>query len=200
MADKYAKFANERGRRDFLSATLERAAKADEPFTVIVTNDDKGNTLETQRLADAPLLRLYGAGAFGSLVRDDTRAKATQRRDAGEKLYAHWYYGRMFPLGSRDYRKPYSGSGDGFAIMPQTERQAFHRIRWREADECLGSDRTAVVTRAIVIEEREPLDVGMIVSNRKDRAQARAVAIEWLIDGLDRLRKLWGMTEKGERG
>jgi hypothetical protein len=195
MATDYAKFANERRRRDFLSATPERAAKTAEPYTVIATNDERGATLETQRLVDAPLLRLYGAGMLGSLARDDSRGTAVQRRDAGEKLYAHWYYGRMFPLGSRDYRKPYSAAGDGFAIMPQTERQAFHRIRWREADECLGSDRTAVVTRAIVIEEREPLDVGMIVSNRKDRAQARAVAIEWLIDGLDRLRNLWGMKE-----
>lgn len=147
---------------------------------------DTGQFVEVQELTDWPLERLYKAGLLGS-----NKELAYQRHDAGTRLYAHWYHGRLFQLGSRDYRKPHTGSSDAFPIMPQTEREAFHRQKWRQADACLGSDRIAMVTRAIVIDEKEPVAIGRVVTGRQHEAQARAVAIEFLIDGLDRLRKLW---------
>jgi hypothetical protein len=197
-ADQAAKFrrdAKELGRRTFMVATPERQAKAGEPLNTLKTTEG-ARRIETQELSDWPLERLYRAGAFRGRSGDAETDKriAYLRNEAGQQLYAHWYHGRLFPLGSRDYRKPYSGGSDNFAIMPQTERQVFHRNRWREADACLGSDRTARVTRAIVLDEKEPVAVGRIITGRNDAAQARAIAIEMLIDGLDRLRVLWKMN------
>lgn len=163
--------------------TPERLDKAGGAYEV--SEDPPGR----QRMVDWPLQRLYRAGAFGAP--DDRRAQL--RHAAGEALYRHWYYGGLLRLGSRDYRQPYSGKGDAFAVMPATERQAYHRSKWRLADAALGGDRVASVTRAIVIDEKEPVIVGKVITGRQQEQQARAVAIEYLIDGLDRLRQHWDM-------
>lgn len=185
-ATAFRKASRDRERRGFLSATPERMAKDGEPFRCIDTVDELGANVETQQLTASPLDRLYRTGGLGA-----DEDIATARHEAGQQLYAHWYWGRLFALGSRDYRQPARGSGDSFAIMPATERQAYHRMKWRQADAELGGDRIASVTRSIVLDEREPVDVGRIITGRNHEQTARAIAIEYLIDGLDRLRALW---------
>ena len=176
--------------RTFLSATPERMAKVNEPFSSIKSVDDHGKTIETQELGDWPLSRLYKSGALG---RDPDIAK--KRHDAGEDYYKHWFHAKLFPLGSRDYRKPYTGANlDPYSIAPSQERAEHHRQKWREAEKLLNlgqivPDRVSRATHYIVIDEMEPAKVGRIITARKHEQQARAVAIEYLIDGLDRLRR-----------
>lgn len=184
---------NEKERVGNVMATPERTVRAG-GLVAISTTTKKGRTIHTQVVADWPIARLHRAKLIGK------GEVAHFRLEAAERLYAHWYHGRLLPLGSRDYRKPYSGGSDAaFAVMPATERQAFHRNRYREADACLGGDRIAAVTRAIVLDEKEPVEVGRVVTGRQQEQQARAVAIEYLIDGLDRLRPMWGLQTKAER-
>jgi hypothetical protein len=81
----------------------------------------------------------------------------------------------------------------GFAIMPATERQAAHREAWRKAMKalCTPNDRVALVTIQVVIDEHPIASVGQRITGRAQEQQARAVATEYLIDGLDRLRAHW---------
>jgi hypothetical protein len=193
---EFVRIAHERGRRDHLSATPERMAKTEAKFDSIATTDERGRTWEPQRLTDWPLRRLFNAGAFGNGSKEKIHA-ANQRFAAGERYYRHWFHGRSFPLGSRDYRKPHIGtSNDPYSIAPSQERVESHRSHFRDAEEKLGGDRIAIVTRAIVLEEKDPTQVGIIISGRIDKAQARAVAVEMLIDGLDRLRWFWDGQRK----
>lgn len=110
------------------------------------------------------------------------------------------------PLGSRDYRKPYSGTSQRFALLPAAERREHARRKWRQADAMFRSfgpggrsyDRVGLTTHAVVIEEKPLAEIGMLMTGRRHEAQARAVAIEMLIDGLDRLIGLWTRREKTE--
>lgn len=140
-------------------------------------------------VTDWPVKMLHDRHLLGKTDEDNDA-----RHGAAERLYAHWYNGRLNPLGSRDYRQPYSGAGAGFAIMPATERQAYHRQAFRDAIKalCTPNDRVALVTIQVVIDEAPVVSVGQRITGRADAAQARAIATEYLIDGLDRLRVHFG--------
>jgi hypothetical protein len=132
-----------------------------------------------QRVQDWPVARLR----LGKHDHDHER-----RRDAAERLYAHYYHANMNPVGSRDYRQPFAGVTGAFPIMPANERQAYHRDAYRKARKTLGSDRIALATFLIVCEEHSVVEVGwQLCPDRQNVSQVRAVAIEMLIDGLDRL-------------
>lgn len=142
-------------------------------------------------VTDWPVKILHDRCLLGGPRRDEELNDA--RHQAAERLYAHWYNGRLNPLGSRDYRQPYSGAGTGFALMPATERQAANREAWRKAIKalCTPNDRVALVTVQVVIDECPIVTAGQRITGRAQEQQARAVAIEYLIDGLDRLREHW---------
>jgi hypothetical protein len=143
-------------------------------------------------VTDWPIKMLHDRCLLGGPRKDEELNDA--RHQAAERLYAHWYNGRLNPLGSRDYRQPYSGAGTGFALMPATERQAYHREAWRKAIMalCTPNDRVALVTIQVVIDECPVVLVGQRITGRAQEQQARAVATEYLIDGLDRLRVHFG--------
>lgn len=143
-------------------------------------------------VTDWPVKILHDRCLLGGSRKDEDLNDA--RFAAAERFYAHWYNGRLNPLGSRDYRQPYSGAGTGFALMPATERQAAHREAWRKAlmALCTPNDRVALVTIQVVIDECPIATAGQRITGRSDAAQARAVATEYLTDGLDRLREHWG--------
>lgn len=142
-------------------------------------------------VTDWPIKILHDRCLLGGPRKDEELNDA--RFDVAERLYTHWFHGRLDPLGSRDYRQPYSGAGAGFSIMPATERQAFHRSAFRKAMEalCTPNDRVALVTVQVVIDERPVIEVGQRITGRAQEQQARAVATEYLIDGLDRLIEHW---------
>lgn len=197
LASDSIKIIKDRDRRDLMSATPERMAKTNEPFQSKLSWDDEGKSAETQIASQSPLERLHKAGALDGRNNDDALGNA--RFNAGEKYYGFWYFGELFPLASRDYRKPYTGSSDRFALLPAAERREHCRRKWREADQMfrshgplgLSHDRPGIVTHYIVIDEMPLAEVGWIVSRYRDQAQARAVATEFLIEGLDRLVELW---------
>jgi len=147
-----------------------------------------GNKAQITVVTDWPIKILHTRHLLGK-----TDEENDQRFDAAERFYAHWYNGRLNPLGSRDYRQPYSGGSDAFPIMPALERQAFHRECWRKAVKalCTPNDRVALVTIQVVIDEQPVTMVGQRITGRAQEQQARAVATEYVIDGLDRLRAHW---------
>lgn len=192
--ENYPAEVAERERLGFLSATPERVAKLEDEVATTATIDDQGHRVVFQRVTTSPLERLFRTGALGP---DKKQAEA--RVEVGRALFSYWYFGELYPLASRDYRKPYTGSSDRFALLPAAERREHCRRKWREADAMfrshgpggLGYDRIGLVTSYVVIDEKPLAEAGLIVTGRRDNRSATAVAHEMLIDGLDRLVALW---------
>lgn len=171
------------------TATVERLLHA--PIAEEVLETAPGHTAALViKITDAPLELLYVTGSLGKRDSHD----ALSRRSVARRLYEHWYHSNMSPMGTRDYRKPYSGGGDAFAIMPMSERQAMHRMHFRRAMEALGPGRIGQAVVCIVIEEQRPAETGKSMTGRNDKTACSAVAIEFLCEGLDRLRELWGAS------
>lgn len=143
-------------------------------------------------VSDWPIKMLHDRHLLGKSDEDNDA-----RHEAAERFYAHWFLGQLHPLGSRDYRKPYSGGSDAFPLMPAGDVPIYHRERWRQAVKalCTPNDRVALVTIQVVIDEAPIVTVGRRITDRTDPAQARAVATEYVIDGLDRLRAHWGRAQ-----
>lgn len=176
-ADKLA----DRDRRGVGSSTPERLARSG--IGLVLTENGR------QEFCDWPVKMLFDMGLLGAT---DQGAPGWKRKDAGERYYTHWHRSRMSPLGARDYRQPFAGVTGAFPVMPATEQQAYHRRAFREAFKALGMDRIGRATSMIVLEEIAPAEVGLCLTDRNNEGQARAVAIEMLIDGLDRLIAHWG--------
>lgn len=123
-----------------------------------------------------PLKRLYATGIL-----------ARTQYHAGLRYYEHWYGSGLSPMGAIDMNRV-GGSTEPSVGMPVSLRQAEHRKFYREAEEALGPEFSPYVN-AIVLQEQEPAMVGRRLTGRAAEPQARAVAIEFLKAGLDRLAK-----------
>jgi hypothetical protein len=156
--------------------TPERLAHAQGHFD---RGNDAGRRIYTLR--DSPLERLSHRGAV------------TPREYAAlMKFKQHWTAAGLQPsLGNIDLARvfaadPASGSG-----MARTERQVFHRQRYRQAVQAIGLRSALVVERVVCAEQT--LEAAGFALNWRTPAQARAAATEMLREAADRLARLWGI-------
>ena len=94
-------------------------------------------------------------------------------------------------LGSLDLNGVLAVDIGGYAGMPKTENQLFHRQRYREAAQAAGKIGSYVLEWAVCREVA--LDQVGQALGWSSRAQAYAAALERMKAALDELCKLWGI-------
>jgi hypothetical protein len=112
--------------------------------------------------------------------------------NAAMRFYAHWYYAGLNPIGAIDYRMEHLDGKWSPSGLKGSERQAHHRQHYTQAVRALGKTEWCYVS-AIVLDERDAGTIAMQLTGRTDPAQCRAVGIEILKIGLEKLCDLWGM-------
>jgi len=167
-----------RTRREPLGApTQERLAKAD--GHVEIGDDAQGTRIYTLR--DSPLERLNARGGIDA-----------REYSALMKFKQHWHHAGLQPsVGSVDLSRVFTVDPGGYSGMAKTERQVFHRQRYREAVQHIGLRAALVVERVVCAEQT--LEAAGLALNWRTPAQARAAATELLRDAGYRLAQLWGI-------
>jgi hypothetical protein len=159
------------------SPTPERLNKAQ--GHVEIGDDGQGTRIYTLR--DSPLDRL---GARGGI--DPKEYSALM------KFKQHWVHAGLQPsIGSIDLARVFSSDPGAYSGMAKSERQVFHRQRYREAVQHIGLRASLVVERVVCAEQS--LEMAGLALNWRTPAQARAAATELLRDAGYRLAKLWGI-------
>ena len=162
--------------RDNGKPTPERLAKADGHVEV---GDERGVRIYTLR--DSPLERLNARGGIDA-----------REYSALMKFKQHWHHGGLAPaVGAVDLDRVFRGDHGGYSGMAKTERQVFHRQRYREAVQHIGLRSALVVERVACAEQT--LEAAGLALNWRTPAQARAAATELLRDAGSRLAQLWGI-------
>lgn len=158
--------------------TPERLLKSGGNFE---TGDDKqGNKVITMR--DTPIER-----AKARDVIDERQYSALM------KFKHHWVCAGLEPsYGSSDLDRIFGRDIASLSGMSKTERQVFHRQRYRQATQLIGLINSRVL-EATVCEDRLFEDVGSAVLNWRHPLQARSAVVERLRDIADRLAKEWGL-------
>jgi hypothetical protein len=163
--------------RDEGKPTQERLAKAE--GHIEVGDDAQGTRVYTLR--DSPLERLSARGGI------DPREYA-----ALMKFKQHWHHAGLQPsVGSIDLTRVFSSDPGMYSGMAKTERQVFHRQRYREAVQHIGMRAALIVERVVCAEQT--LEMAGMALNWRTPAQARAAATELLRDAGYRLAQLWGV-------
>jgi hypothetical protein len=109
--------------------TPERAAKAE--GHIDIGDDGQGTRIYT--LKDSPLDRMNTRGALDP-----------KEYSALMKFKQHWHHAGLAPsAGGMDLNRVFSADPSSFSGMAKTERQVFHRQRYREAVQHIGSARLA---------------------------------------------------------
>ena len=141
----------------------------------------------------------FDVGHHGIITFRDSPVEWARRREilsegqyaAATKLRHHWYHaGLSDRIGSLDLNRVFS-SDHGNPGMAVSEQQAHHRQQYRAAQQAMGQ-RIGSLVDNIVCREMQFVDAGQKMGWR-DYKQARAVAQEFLREGLDVLRRLWGI-------
>lgn len=146
---------------------------------VEVGDDAQGTRVYTLR--DSPLERLSARGGI------DPREYS-----ALMKFKQHWYHAGLQPaLGGVDLARVFASDPASFSGMAKTERQVFHRQRYREAVQHIGLRAALVVERVVCAEQT--LEMAGLALNWRTPAQARAAATELLRDAGYRLAQFWGV-------
>jgi hypothetical protein len=146
---------------------------------VEIGDDAQGTRVYTLR--DSPLERLSARGGI------DPREYS-----ALMKFKQHWYHAGLQPaLGGVDLARVFASDPASFSGMAKTERQVFHRQRYREAVQHIGLRAALVVERVVCAEQT--LEMAGLALNWRTPAQARAAATELLRDAGYRLAQFWGV-------
>ena len=132
-------------------------------------------------MCDSPLERAF------------TRKLINQEQySAGQKYRHHWYHaGLSDQLRSVDFDRIFAIDFGTFSGMAKTERQVFHRQRYREAAQAIGKIGSYVLDLSVCREialEQVGYNLGW-----SSRPQAYAAAAERMKSALDELCKLWGI-------
>src|SRR5215472_6459121 len=110
--------------------------------------------------AIAPLERAFARNAL-----------TAEQYSAGQKYRHHWYHaGLASQLGSLDLNRVLAVDISGYAGMPKTENQLFHRQRYREAAQAAGKIGSYVLEWEVALDQ-----VGQALG-WSSRAQAYAAA------------------------
>jgi len=155
----------------------ERVQKAGSAFNI---GDDKQGG-KTWTMMDSPLERLYAQQKLSKLEYDGL-----------VKYRIHWHHAGLQPsMGSVDLNRVFASDPSNFSGMAKSERQVFHRQKYREASEMLGH-RARIVVENVVCAEQATVMAGFSIG-WKNRPQAEAAAVEILRDSGYRLAREWGM-------
>lgn len=149
---------------------------------VVAANDNFVIDSETgaARMQDSPIDRLRRTGSI-------TEGQHT----AGKRYYADWYAAGLAPLGAFDYTRPIV---DGASPKGDSDYRSSASFRWNAARKAMGGFLAAVVD-PVVLSEQPVESAGRAVSGRADRREARAVAMDRLLGGLDVLCKSYGIAK-----
>lgn len=157
--------------------TPERLVKAEGHVEI----GDDGQGTRVYALRDSPLERLSARGGI------DPREYS-----ALMKFKQHWHHAGLLPsIGGIDLNRVFASDPGSYSGMPKTERQVFHRQRYRKAVQHIGLRASLVVERVVCNEQT--LEMAGLALNWRTPAQARAAATELLRDAGYRLALLWGI-------
>jgi hypothetical protein len=135
-------------------------------------------------MRDAPLERAFARGVL-----------TAEQYSAGQKYRHHWYHaGLSGGLVSVDLNRVWAVDLGAYAGMAKTERQVFHRQRYREAVQALGKISSHVLEWA-VCREFALEQIGQALG-WTSRPQAYAAALERMKAALDELCRLWGIGNR----
>ncbi len=153
--------------------TRERLRKAGADF-------ERGDTGQIT-MRDSPLERAFGRGLV-----------TAEQYSAGQKYRHHWYHaGLSGALRSIDLDRVFVADPAGTCGMATTEKQVFHRQRYREAVAAIGKIGSHVldwaVCREVALEQ-----IGYTLG-WSSRPQAYSAAAERMKSALDELCGLWGV-------
>lgn len=170
-------------------STVERLIKSGAAIDIgegkqIDPKTGRAETVTFQRLMDWPLKRL---------ARDPEAQKRISKEcfEAGETFYQHGFLGGILAAPRGVDLNSAGGGYNGGMPIPPVESAYRHREEFRGALAALGGtkDRVGTLTGMVVLQEIDLVEAGRAVFGRQDKAQARALAMEYLRDGLDRLRQ-----------
>jgi hypothetical protein len=166
-----------RGRR--AEPTAERIRQAG-------TDLDRGHTGQVT-MRDTPLER---ALARNVITQD--------QYSAAQKFRHHWYHaGLADPLRSLDLERIFAPDLGAYSGMAKTERQLFHRQRYREAVQAIGKIGAHVLEWAVCRDV--PLEQVGYTLGWTTRAQAYAAAAERTKMAVEELCKLWAIGCRQEQ-
>jgi len=172
----------------FEGPTPERLKHSQGSFTV---GDDKQGT-RVYHFHDAPLERLYsrlGRQAKGRGEEETVRAEYA----ALMKYRVHWHNGGLeIPIGTVDLNRIFASDPSSMSGMAKTERQAHHRLQYREARELLGWKPHIVVENVICAETSLEI-AGWSIGSFTSRTSARDGAERILRQSARKLAKHWGI-------
>lgn len=143
------------------------------------------------RIDDGPLARLRARGLLAN------GADAAQRNailgDAGERYRRHWYHAGLEPLRTLDIARERVSGGQGGLL--RTERQMVHFQSFGRAVAAIPKDMRHVVD-AIVLHDRDPVEIGREISGYRQDKQATAVSLYVLRSGLAALAVHFGLMRR----
>lgn len=172
-----ARGLNQQGESPDGRPTVSRLARAGENYAI--GGDDR--TGKRYVMQDAPLDRALRK-----------RIISGAEHSALQKYRHHWYHAGQAPhVGSIDLNRVFSSEGGNVAGMPTSERQVFHRQRWREAQAALGH-RPLIVVDNVVCHENS-LEVSGYAVGYGAQASAIRGAGRMLSEAGHVLARLWGI-------
>lgn len=108
------------------------------------------------------------------------------------KFKTHWHYAGLEPsCGSVDLNRIFAADPSNFSSMAKTERQHFHRQKYREAVRAMGMITSKIVESVVCFEL--PLQEAGVELGFSSRYRARVAAADRLRDAGYRLSELWGI-------
>jgi hypothetical protein len=139
------------------------------------------------QVRDAPLERMERRGTLG---RNDQENK--KHYNSLSKFRIHWTHaGYAGSISALDPNHIFASDIMNFSGLAKTERQLFHRDRYRQATQLLGI-RVSSVVEAVVCLEKSLDEAGKMLT-WQNGPQARAAATEVLRGAADTLCRLWSV-------
>lgn len=162
--------------------------------------DDRGPTAERIRHAGEGVeIGDDQQGTRTYTIRNSPLDRLMVRKGIDEKHYRalvkyriHWHHAGLEPsLVSVDLDRIFAVDPGAFSGMAKTERQVFHRNRYREARELIGHKASIVVDNVVCAETE--LHIAGLAMGFKSPHRARLKATEYLAKAGRELAHLWGM-------
>jgi hypothetical protein len=157
--------------------TKERLRMAGDDFAL--GGEDRG--VKTYTMRDCPLDRAF-----------KKRIISGAEHSALQKYRHHWYHAGLSPgVGSADLNRVFSSDPSSISGMAKSERQVFHRLRYREAVDEIGI-RGSFIVEHVVCYEHALHEAGLRLG-WSSPYRAREGARVGLVEAAVKLAKIWGI-------
>jgi hypothetical protein len=163
--------------REVEMPTPERIAHAGEGYRSVIVDGERRT-----KITEAPLDVLFARGKITPAM-----------YDAGVKFRNHWYLSGLSGIGAINYGHTIRGEGGTPWAMPLSEKAAYCRAQWREADRALGRGNTRTVVGIVVLDELSLEEAGRRILGIKARSTAITEASDVVKSGLQTLVKHYRM-------